>query len=855
MTEKALPLEQHPLLSQPFHDLDESLKGLSPIKTTENDREEDENHAVESPTSFKTAHSHSPLKNQKPESDDILNVSKSLDSIALNPHHAPNGPSSNTDGLPDESMEELNFSLDDNSQQQHQDVSFDGITSEKRNLSSGVPSKDNKTAKQPAENVVVDNAEEFSLVKSPRKKKSKCVPNDNDVIDENTPLASSNSFLLFKIPRLSDIANEDSLMDTVRSIFKNILRSSNQVGIIAPSQFNLPTIYDNRQLPKKLDTKAIRRFIHYGRMSNDNFIGKILIEHSCHFPSNFFTSTPEMLKLMDSRNGSSIQVDRFGNDRIIKIGFLVGALSKESRDDLAYHIETIVETHLGYLTPIMLSREKICKDIGQDNDQLSEFVWATSVRCKDCEAEKVTDALAKAFGRPSFDSDYFRPLMRFVPVDIVMSNSKTRNKFIAEHRQLDSQVTLLRLKNMKPLDSLVTLPSSSEQENNKVTLRYLLSGITDKSSSQRIFHAVCYHGIDEDTVILASVRSFSNTIRHCRSHFTSVAQETYPWIQDSDIFETPRNHPKVIFGLGEIGDPTSCEDHLDSLFSFLKEDFPSLSDNEESSKSSTKGPEGNPWRKNHPSFNSTKEEIDVASYSGLSTPAPSRMQSRPARSNRNKKARVKQSTEEKEVSSQLSDSDMSEGTRRSRLREAKLSNKANGTNATPVQVSIPPAVPHKKKQRNLMRAPRTSLPTLHAWNSIQISERTTPSTLTDLVDPDVLRLQQEEIATLRENIYVLNEQVNSLQVSMHEQSQRAEQLNSTVGSIQASFQEQQVSQTNLSLSISELKDDNLSLKSDISAVMLMLSKMDSTLSSISVQASPPPTLRSGEASQDRPATC
>jgi chromosome segregation ATPase len=123
------------------------------------------------------------------------------------------------------------------------------------------------------------------------------------------------------------------------------------------------------------------------------------------------------------------------------------------------------------------------------------------------------------------------------------------------------------------------------------------------------------------------------------------------------------------------------------------------------------------------------------------------------------------------------------------------------------------------------------------------------------VDPDVLRLQQEEIATLRENIYVLNEQVNSLQVSMHEQNQRAEQLNSTVGSIQVSFHEQQVSQTNLSLAISELKDNNQSLKSDISVVMLMLSKMDSTLSSLSVQSSPPSTLRSGEASQDRPATC
>ncbi len=142
-------------------------------------------------------------------------------------------------------------------------------------------------------------------------------------------------------------------MDTVRSIFKVILRSSNQVGINGPAHLKLPTIYDNPQLPKKLETNAIWNFIPFGKMSKNNFTGKFLIEHAAHLPIKFFTSSAEMLKLLDARRGCSILIDRIGDKKISKVGILVGALSKESRDDLASRITDLVWNQHGYKPAIL----------------------------------------------------------------------------------------------------------------------------------------------------------------------------------------------------------------------------------------------------------------------------------------------------------------------------------------------------------------------------------------------------------------------------------------------------------------------------------------------------------------------
>ncbi len=294
-----------------------------------------------------------------------------------------------------------------------------------------------------------------------------------------------------------------------------------------------------------------------------------MIEHSPTIPIDFFMSL-----LLDLQQGCSIQLDRFGDSKILKIGFLVGALSKESRDDLASHITNLVWIQHGYEPSVLLVRKKVLKDYGHEGDDNSEFVWATSVKCKESEAETVSNVLSSAFGRPSTKSDFLCPLLRFVPTEIVMLNSKTRAKFVTAHRHIDCQIILLKMKNMKPLHTVITPPPTAKMEGN-LTLLHLLSSMVDRQSSHRVFHAVCPHGYEEDAVVLASLRNYSNIIQQCRSHFTAVVQETFPLIQDSDIFEIPRNLQKVIVGSED------CEEHLESLFQFLKDDFPSLPNNEE----------------------------------------------------------------------------------------------------------------------------------------------------------------------------------------------------------------------------------------------------------------------------------
>jgi hypothetical protein len=251
MTEEDHVSTPHSASLLPPLSLNESFNGLSPIKTLENDYKEDEKSTFESIPSFSTALSRPIVENI--ENDDVCDVSRGLDSLDLaNP--------TASEGL------RIDDTVIDND---HTPVTF-----------------------EPA----------FSPVKSPKKKMSRKSMEKTFRLEEETLPTTTTSYLIFKITRDADEEEdflEDSMMDTVRSIFKAILKLCNQVGIVGPSNMNLPTIYDNTQLPKKLETRAIRKWVHFGRMTPENFIGKILVEHSEQRRNDFFTSSAEMLKLMD----------------------------------------------------------------------------------------------------------------------------------------------------------------------------------------------------------------------------------------------------------------------------------------------------------------------------------------------------------------------------------------------------------------------------------------------------------------------------------------------------------------------------------------------------------------------------
>ncbi len=854
MTEEVFLPKQHIMSTSHPSPMDETLDGISPIKKPNEKNEETNENDPELPTPYFKPHSPtSPTASYKKNYD--LDTSEYSDANLLETQQL----------VRDAKANKHAFSNKDKKGPQYPEDFF--MTPDERSLSDNqFLADENETDQTSLEGDKLDPLEQddisavpFSPVKSPRKKRVKYVnPPEGKEIEQHPP--TTFTYLLFKINRIDDSYGDESLMNLVRSLFKAILKSCNRVSIQAPPQSNLPAIVDNYQLPKKSATNSIRRYIHFGRMTNNFFSGKILIEHAEDLSGSFFTTSQNMRKFLESskvNQGISIQVDRFGSDRVIKAGFLFGALSKESRVFLANQIEGVIFKKIHRETPIIVSRENLyASDDNVDSGKDLSSAWTTIVKCKETDLEQVTAILTVAFGRPSTDSNYFRPLLRFFPSDLIFSTNKTREKFIHEKTLLDKQIIAIQMRNLKPLDSVIQRPPFFPIEE-PFTVLHLLSGMADKTTSKRIFHTVTPHGMMEDSILLASTRNFSTCVQRCRRNLTAVAKETFPWIQDSDLFNKPRSPAGIMIGIDSDNNLENIEIHLDSMFNLFKEDFPPLSDDEDERESlETGNTNDGDWAHGPPKIDTPREEIDVTSNSGANTSTTSKASPRPKKSSKFKKARVLRGTQDQETLGQLSDSDASNDTRRSRLRAVKIAQQKSVSNnvSTATHAETSPTPPRKKKSsKSIVSKALQSIS--QAFSPGQLVEKTSPSLKPDEVDA-IIASQQQEIIFLRDNIQSLNEQVNLLQLSIHEQNQQQDNLALSIGNIQSTLHDHHSFQTSMRESVTSLEGNNVSLSTSMSIVMQMLQKMDLTLTTLSNQDhSHHSTPRSGEASQDRPSKC
>jgi hypothetical protein len=609
---------------------------------------------------------------------------------------------------------------------------------------------------------------------------------------------------------------------------------------LAPALSNLPAIKDNNKLPAKLDTRAMRRYIHFGRMSQFSFTGKVLLEHPAYYTSEFFRSTPEIKKFLKQDHIGpyvSIKVDRFGNSKTVKAGFLFGTLLKESREDLAERIEDSIYSRSGMEIPILISREKFF----DSEDSQKQFVWTTVVRCREDDLTVVSEGLNTLYGKPSPESDQLRPMLRFMPVDLIMFSDKTRLRFIQEKRALDENIIAITLRDVKDLETIIEPPPNVSTDSQTFSILSILSNLIDQPSSKKLFHAVTPHGIEENTIILASTRTSTSTIRRCRYNLTSVIQETFPWVQDSDIFENPRP-PRLIVGMDQEQNRVEKENQLDSIFGCFKEDFPSLSDLDDESNEPSEyrkhSSRKSAWSQGPPTFDPPKEQIDTASYPGMS--ATSKFRSVPRKTRKHKKARMNDSGSEEDRGSQLSDSDISTDTRQSRLRKHKSNQKMSNTSHT-TEPTPPSALTNQRNNK-------TSKSTTLASSPIPQCDQTSPSTLTEF-DTERFLVQQQEILCLRENLQSLTENVQSLQSSILEQNQNQIRLSNSVEGLQDSLRVQQGTQSNMATAIHHLEDNQSSFSLSIAMVMQLLQKMDIKLSAIPTTPETLPNHPPGEASQ------
>ncbi len=217
-----------------------------------------------------------------------------------------------------------------------------------------------------------------------------------------------------------------------------------------------------------------------------------------------------------------------------------------------------------------------------------------------------------------------------------------------------------------------------------------------------------------------------------------------------------------------------------------------------------------------------------------------------------KKARINTRDYNRYNNGQLSNSDQSSGTRRSCLRESKLSQNPQGTtNKAPS-----PACSAIVKNNPKSIVSQTSNSITKVSSPIQPTDCTTPSSLTE-VETEQLQLHQQEITYLRANFQSLSESVQSLQLSMQEQGQNQSRLTNSIEEIQSTLQVHQGSQNNLAAVVQGLEENQTSFATSISVVMHLLQKMDIKLSAISTTTNIQPSSNypPGEASQGGKSLC
>ncbi len=165
---------------------------------------------------------------------------------------------------------------------------------------------------------------------------------------KNAKAPTVSTCLSVTVEQLSETRDEFALMSAFRAIFKAILRSTGTDTAIIPPEpktqgqdTSIQPIKYNDSLPSRSDAKAIRQYIHLGRMTLNTFHGKILVEHQA---GHHINEAPELLRAIAKMRdlSVSVEVDRFGVSRIAKVGVGFGTMPKESRSALTLCIETLV---------------------------------------------------------------------------------------------------------------------------------------------------------------------------------------------------------------------------------------------------------------------------------------------------------------------------------------------------------------------------------------------------------------------------------------------------------------------------------------------------------------------------------
>ena len=104
------------------------------------------------------------------------------------------------------------------------------------------------------------------------------VPNSGGVSTKSPPVDHNKlegivgqSFLCLTVDNSSQQGHDKNILQTIRSIIKIILHSTDSLPVIPPAYQEVPAIRGNKELPPRENIKMMCRYMHQCQMSPTNF--------------------------------------------------------------------------------------------------------------------------------------------------------------------------------------------------------------------------------------------------------------------------------------------------------------------------------------------------------------------------------------------------------------------------------------------------------------------------------------------------------------------------------------------------------------------------------------------------------
>ena len=168
-------------------------------------------------------------------------------------------------------------------------------------------------------------------------------PNSEGVSTRSPPLdhkklkgIGSQSFLHLTVDNSSQQGNDKNTLQTIQSIFKIILYSTDSLSVTPPTYQEVPAIRGNKELPTRENIKLMCKYMQQDQMSPTYFSGKLLVGHP-----NFYTILTKEVTTAISTGFPAvlISLDKFGLSKIVNLGVLCGTLQQESHQALTKLLE------------------------------------------------------------------------------------------------------------------------------------------------------------------------------------------------------------------------------------------------------------------------------------------------------------------------------------------------------------------------------------------------------------------------------------------------------------------------------------------------------------------------------------